>query len=91
MNPTRRFKLLVGVALAVLALGNGAALWRIENDRRADQRASYQECVARNANSVRSRRLLTELAHVGDPQEQALWARWMREVPAGVADCKTLR
>ena len=87
MTPTRRFKLLVGVALALLALGNGVALARSEHDRAADRRASYRECVARNTQAVRSRQLLKELASVGDTDERALWKRWLREVPAGGIDC----
>jgi len=86
-----RFKTGVLVGGLVLALGNGVALARNEHDRRAAQEAAYEECVARNANSVRSRRLLLELANVGDPEERALWKRWLKEIPAGVADCESLR
>jgi len=87
VTPPMRFKLLVGAALAILALGNGVALARSEHDRAADRRASYRECVARNTQAVRSRSFLKEIVNVGDPQERALWRRFIREVPAGAADC----
>jgi hypothetical protein len=88
VNPTLRFKLLVGAALAILALGNGIALTRSEHDRIADRRAAYRQCLAANQAAIRARSFLQQITSVGDPQERALWRRFIREVPAGVVPCR---
>jgi hypothetical protein len=77
----QRFRRTVLVSLVILAMGNGLALWRLNEEAKQRQRAVYERCVAQNANTTRSRALLTDLARVGDADERAVWQRWARSIP----------
>jgi hypothetical protein len=70
---------------------NRALIERVASLERRGQKAAYDECVAANKNSTRSRKLLDDLTMVGDPQERAIWKKWNSAIPAGGRDCKKLK
>lgn len=70
----RRFKIAVGVAMVVLALGNGLAL-------KLTQEQVKQNCVERSERAVSTGKALVKLAEAsrkdGDPQAAAVWREYL--------------
>lgn len=70
----RRFKIAVGVALVVLALGNGIVLKLVQDQ-------SHRVCVERNERAMSAGKVLAKLAEAsrkdGDPQAAAVWREYL--------------
>ena len=71
-----RFKLYVGAALVVLALGNGFALMQIREANRAD-------CRERTERAAATAPVLAELVEAhskdGNPHASAVWRHYLEE------------